>query len=431
MKIFSYFIYRFLSKIYLKRNNFHRCLKFFRKSIAKNLLPNPKTINYDIECLDIAEKIFKFNNLDFQKKEINFSKKILILNSEISDIGGHTELVLRLLKHFKDKYYCDFLITNLGKCSKDIAPIKSKIIKQYVSKYIEFDAKYPNDKKVIDIYNYVLNNNISTIYVNMHMYDAVGCAVLGLLKKYTNINILFSNHGDHFYSLGTTFATNIITRCKNGKSITPYLYEYKNVCNPPFIIDMKALDFVNDKKIIELKNDLGIPQTAFITTTGCPRYKICDEYFKLINKILTKNTNIFHILFINRKHHNEILNKIGHLPNLILLDFVSNFSDYIQMSDLYIDSFPQGSALTLIDFIKYRKPVIIRKNIESPISSFEEYLYEDYEYICLSSDEMYQKTIKILSDREEYERIAHKVYKHCKNVYDVDNSLPALEVFIK
>ena len=39
----------------------------------------------------------------------------------------------------------------------------------------------------------------------------------------TNINIDFCNHGDHHYSLGTTFADKIYTRVKNGHALTPYL----------------------------------------------------------------------------------------------------------------------------------------------------------------------------------------------------------------
>ena len=89
------------------------------------------------------------------------------------------------------------------------------------------------------------------------------------------------------------------------------------------------------------------------------------------------------------------------------------------MSDLYVDSFPQGSALTLVDYIKNAKPVLIKVNKENPIKSFEEYLYPGYEYACNTVDEMLDG-IGVLSDNKaEYLRVSEKV----KNYYETNYAL--------
>ena len=44
------------------------------------------------------------------------------------------------------------------------------------------------------------------------------------------------------------------------------------------------------------------------------------------------------------------------------------------MCDFYVDSFPQGSALTLIDCIQMKKPVVIKINKQNKFKSFEENL---------------------------------------------------------
>ncbi len=105
---------------------------------------------------------------------------------------------------------------------------------------------------------------------------------------------------------------------------------------------------------------------------------------------------------------------------MIFLDYQSNFNFFIQLSDLYIDSFPQGSALTLVDYIKHSKPDVIKICEENPIHSFETYLYDGYEYACKSPEEMFDKISKLISDKDEYAKISQKVRIFYLDRYNID-----------
>ena len=93
------------------------------------------------------------------------------------------------------------------------------------------------------------------------------------------------------------------------------------------------------------------------------------------------------------------------------------FEKFIQISDLYIDSFPQGTALTLIDCIKHKKPVVIKINEKDPIRSFEEYLYPNYEYAFKTSKGMFNGISKLANDKNEYEKTSENVWHFFKNKY--------------
>lgn len=403
------------------RRKYNKVLDKFQKQVKQDSSPFNKNIDFNNLILEIAENIFKDKKTVLCKTQIDFScPKILILNTQIYDSGGHTEVALRFIKEFKDDFLIDFYITSLSELTENTAPIKSKIIKDMANEFYH-PIFHDYDKKIFDLYNRIIENKYTTIFVNIHMYDVVGCAVLGLLKKHTNINIIYFNHADHFYCLGTDFADVIITRLKNNKPVTPYLENKKNVHQALFL-ENNEVNHYSAKEIMDLKARLNIPQNAFITISGSSFYKFGDEYFELIKKILDNNENVYHIFVcdVKKTGFDKMHKIINHHPRFIQTNFVPNFDLYIQTSDLFIDSFPQGSALTLIDCIKHSKPVVVKINTSDKTKSFEMYLADDYEYSCTTSNDMYQKACELINDKAKYAKTAKEVRSFYEKTYDVN-----------
>lgn len=414
---------------YTKIKCYDKAIYNYQKSIKYNLSPYKKRINYNELIEKSADLILKNENLNTVDVS-NYPKKILILNSEIYDTGGHTELALRYAEVFHDKYPIYFYITNVFKRNDDeIAPEKSKIIRELVSEFYISSKEVNLDKKIIELYNYIIEKKITTINVNMHMNDVVSCACLYLIRKFTNINVIFWNHADHFYSIGIDYCDKISTRCKNGKSITPYLIDNNKVINLPFLMAEK--DYIAHENIRE---KLNIPKDAFVTLTGCGMGKLGDSYFNLIKKILDGNKNIYHILVTNHKPKKikKLQKKYNlNLERFIFQSFTPYFDDYIKSSNLYIDSFPQGSALTLVDCIKYSIPVAVKINKKFPTKSFEEYLYPNYELASETEDGLYNIALRISTDLNFYNSMKNKVYNHFKMTYSLERTLPKYEELIK
>lgn len=416
----------FLAFFILIKNN-RKALRIIQKNVYLSYRnPQKKFFNYDKLILSTVEKIIKSENLNLKPQKETEKTKILILNTEIYDSGGHTELILRFAKAFKDEYEMIFALTDND--SQATAPKKSQIIKENVSQFIEFDSKIDIVSRIINLYNFVIDNKITTIISNIHMYDVVSAAVLGLLKKNTNINILFINHADHFYTVGSEFADTILTRCKNDKPITPHIKDKTNIKNILFIESSNEVAAYTEAEINEEKEKLKIPSDTFITLSGCQFYKInsfTQDYLRLIKNLLKKNQNIYHILICHLSNFQKILIKMAfgkYSRRLILLEPTPKFNLYIQMSDLFIDSFPQGSALTLIDCIKHSKPVIVKINEKNPIKSFEMYLYEDYEYACDTPKEMLEKTCELIENKESYTRICKTVREFYIEKYKIETT---------
>lgn len=418
-------LYAFKLLILIIIKDYTGLLNTYGKFLKHNMQPYKKLLNYDLLVLKTAEKLLQKKHIIFKNRIINFDKpKILILNSAIYDSGGHTEVSIRFIKAFKDEYSIDFYSTTFDDLSHNTAPVKSKVIKNLVSNYAELPKNTSIEHKITELYNYIIDTSVTTVCVNMNPADVVCCAVLGLLKKYTDINIVFWNNVSHCYSLGTEFADIILTRCKHGKSITPYLSGKINVQHIPFFGNNNKINTYSAEDLGALKQNLNIPKDAFITITGVQLYKVDKNYFKLISDILEKHKNVYHV-FVSKvsvdikKNIKKLLKKNS--DRFIITDPVTDFDKIIQMSELYIDSFPQGSALILIDFIKYAKPVVIKINEENHIKSFESYLYDNYEYACKTTDEMFEKISRLITDKQEYGLIAQKTKEFYDKNYNTEN----------
>ncbi len=426
-------IFLFIAFFFYFCKKYDSALKYFSRSVKHNEPPNNKIINYNRLVEKTVDKLVEENNISFEKVDVSAcNRKSLILATMIFDYGGHTELIINYLKYLHEKFDIYFYLTSIsGVPSKSFAPVKSEIIKKYAKEYIEPEIKNTYIENIMNLYNYIINNKITSVDVLVSSYDVIASSVLYLLKKYTNVKILYLNHADHKYSIGICYADYLVTRVKDGKAIVPFLKDYKNLVSLPFLLDNKVKDY--DKMLFsDFKSKYNIPDNSFITLTGCNKYKLGDEYFKLIKKILNYNSNIYHILVssVSEKRKKQLFNKYNFPQNrFIILDFVSDFNFYIQLSDIYVDSFPQGSALTLVDCIKNSRPPVIRVNKDNPQKSFEEYLYNNYELNCYTTDEMYKKVIKLFENKDFYKDIQKEIRNYFIKTYNTDDAIKEYEKY--
>ena len=405
-----------ISFLYIKRD-YAGILDAYPFFIKNNLSPEKKLINHDFFILKTAQKLpLPANEC---KKTKNNMTKMTVLMSEIYDSGGHTETSLRYIKAFKDEFPVYFCLSGFNDSS---ALIKSALIKKYCGGWAEAKKNMPAAEKINFIYNNILSNGTTALYAVINPADSVCCAVMGLIKKYTDIKVIFYNHASHCFSLGTEFADVILTRCRNSKPITPYLKNKTNALYIPFISEPEQKKY-SQEEIENFKKSLNIKNGAFVTLTGAPLHKTDTGYFKMISKILSEHKNVCHILAAkaNAQMTKTISSFAGaNKDRFIITPPVADFNMFAEISDLYIDSFPQGSALTLVDFIKHSKPVVIKKNLKNPLKSFELYLFEEYPYTCCDDSEMFEKISKLITDKTEYEKTCLAVKKHYISEYNIE-----------
>lgn len=378
----------------------------------------------------IANKFFKLHKLKpHQVKNENI--KIAVWASEIHDKGGHTGCLMRFIEAFYQDYEIKLFVNNMGRNSLDIAPVRGKFIKELVS-IIEQDFNKKHVDKIISLYNNTIKYSPNVIFTYLHMQDTVSIVVLSLLKRYTNIKIVFMNLADHRFFLGADHAHILIDiRTKSQYITKKYRNKMNSVSLPLQIQKDPAQNLINNDEILQIRKELGIQEEEILSFSGFCYTKIFKDhslpYFKLIKKILKSEPKLKHLFISNigKEHYNSIKEIFKGseelLERIIFKQTTPDFERFIQASDFFIDSFPFGSALVHIDVIKFGKPTVIKVNTENQIFSFEEYLYKNYEYACKTEDEMYEKIRYLIQNKNERENISKKVLAHYEKEYNYKN----------
>lgn len=422
------------ARIYWIFGNYNKSIRYY-ETFFKDVrdVESASLANFfDKEIENMSDILIKKSG--FQFKELSESqgaknKDILIISSELYDTGGHTELALRFIQSFKEDYNVHFLLTGLHGADNFSTPKKQETIKQEAFSYYEVPNSVNYEEKFFLLCEYIKNNNFSTIIVNIHMFDVVAAMLLCAVKKGTGINILFINHADHFFSLATNFADYIFTRLEKGKPLLKYLSQHGNLKDFLFLERTNEKSCYSSQQIVEEKQRLKIPEDSFITLTGAPDYKIFSDksqpYLKLIKKLLDKNSKMVHVIIgASYEKNKAMIDKIigenlVKQNRIIFLEPTPDFDFYICLSDLYIDSFPQGSALTLLDCSRNFIPTVVKVNKKYPTKSFQMYMPKDYEYACENTEEMFDKIIRLMTDKNEYDKISKEVREHYIKTYSI------------
>lgn len=342
---------------------------------------------------------------------------IAFLASELYDMGGHTELLKNLAQALPEEYKSKLFLT--GKLqSEKYAALKIAEIRKY-SEIGGVDFYWKNEKQLLEqLLNQILEFSPNVLITFIHMDDSFAVGLLALLKKHTQIKIIFCNIGSHYSSLGMSFAHLIW----EGLPATAFVTQkYRGFKNTKIIglccLTKENLPEFSVQEIAATKRELGIPENVLCTMTGCSSYKLFENgkpsYLEMIKNLLEKNKNLWHILITElSKEQKKILKEINMPDRFILTSFKQNFKLYFKCADVFIDTIPLSSALTMVDLMSLKVPFATFKNKDNLAFTFYEYLPKNYDYLFENIFDMQAGIEKLLSDKEERERIAEANFEH-------------------
>jgi hypothetical protein len=358
-------------------------------------------------------------------------QRVGILASTIFDVGGHTECLMRFVESFHADYDLHLFLTNTNGSSCVQAKTKYAQLQSVLRvTSLEGDVGGYRDK-IISLLEAVLDARVKMLFVYMHMDDVVSCAVLCYLARHTDVKVVFFNHGDHTFSLGFEGSHLVIELRRQGQYITE---KYRNKRNTTLIplqgVRGEKLRIYTDEELRSKRRSLGLTADDLVTLSGFSSYKVFKDkknsYLTLIKNLLLNEERCKHILVTEisekeRKSIDKVFRGNEHLlERLIVIERVVEFDLLLQVADLYIDSFPLGSALVHIDAIRNRRPTMIKKNSRNESYTFYNYLYEGYEYAVEDVGEMLARSLFLLRDREERERVAKRCYQHYLETYEFE-----------
>jgi len=351
---------------------------------------------------------------------------VAFLASTLGRTGGHTELLKNFAQALPKKYKSNLFLTKKTDTEKN-ASLKVAEIKKY-SKISGVDFDWMNEKGLLKkLMKKLMKFSPSVLITFIHMDDSFAVGLLALLNKYTKIKIIFCNIGSQHSSLGMSFAHLIW----EGMPATAYLTQkYRGFKNTKVLglcyLTKDNLPTFSEQEIATVRRNMGIPENAICTMTGCLAYKLFENdtspYLEMIKKLLEKNENLWHVLITRfDKKQKEIFDKKNMPKRFILMDFKDNFKLYFKCADVFIDSIPHSSALTMVDLMSLRVPIVAFKNTDNLAFTFHEYLPKNYDYLFENISDMQAGIEKLYQSKDEQERIKNINFEHFLEKFEGHN----------
>jgi hypothetical protein len=246
------------------------------------------------------------------------------------------------------------------------------------------------------------------------MNDAFAVAILALIKKHTNINVLFVNFAAHHPCLGMSFADLILEMSPANAFATQKYRGFANTYVMWLVGEAK-------EQISEAKAKLEIPENFLCSMTGSAAYKLMlgnsSPFLEIIYKLLKKHENLCHVLITNLNNElKQVIDSIFKDSNvkkrLILLNFTADYKPLFKCANIFIDTFPISNDLTMVDLMSLKIPFVCMANRENIIQSFNEYVPQNYPYVFESIEDFEHGAEKLLLDKQEQNKIAEMNYEH-------------------
>jgi hypothetical protein len=299
----------------------------------------------------------------------NVKQKTVYIVSRLQSAGGHSRLINDFIQNQPDKDHL-ILLTEVGGPS-DTAFFKSRFSSKIK---VELLSAPKGDfySRLLWLQSQLVSANPEHIHLFNSHQDSV--AVSALVPE-LGFPTSFYHHCDHHLSLGVHM--NHVRHI----DLHPMGYHY---CREKLGIDNRYLPMTSDD--LGLITDEDLKNDALTTATVARSNKVETPYFvsyiDLIPKILKvtggKHVHIGRLSLYARLKIRNQLRKLGiNLDRFVYFDWTASVWKSMQEHgvDLYINSFPYASGLTLIEVMGAGIPVVMHQHIYSRTLSALEMSY--------------------------------------------------------
>jgi hypothetical protein len=341
-------------------------------------------MNYPTRFSDLdLENVLEKHLVPQQINPIDEGKKMLHVASTLFEVGGHTRCLINTISNLHE-YKHSVLLTRQSK------PIPKNIEQFFVEHNIEvfcLDSKATILQKVSTLAVHVKQLAPNFIFSFHHPDDLVPIIAL---TKITGIATVLYNHADHVYSIGARFFNKQLEFRETGMRISRTA---KNVNNAPVqVLPLGARYVVVDKKIQKEKLAFHAYRSVVGTLTNFSKampYKnspsIVEEFYQLAEL----HTDFCFLIIGLSEAQVESLIRKKILNNLKCLGIVPDPDLYYQTMDFFVEPFPIGSGLGIIEACQYGAIPLFSKHPVELCSTFEVFHPQvralfDKEVICKS-----------------------------------------------
>lgn len=293
--------------------------------------------------LYISEKLFKKSQSLVRTSKVETTKKRRVLHvaSGVFPVGGHTRLLYNLVKRDSDSYH-SLILTRQG----------DYIVPDWLTNAItnangEIINLQSNDavQKATSIRE-IACSQADIVFLHIHPDDSI--PLIALAADPTP-PVVFVNHADHVFCLGTGLADTVacIRSWSAEFSIERRLAKRVDILPVPLEFESVSNDFRDYSREV-----LGLSPSDTMILTVASAYKFIPNenynYFNTVNKIIDRNSNVCAKVIGVSPNDAEI---VGYIPDkrIELLGVVENPSIYYAAADIYLDAMPFASFTSLLE----------------------------------------------------------------------------------
>jgi len=306
--------------------------------------------NYPLQFSDLdvessLEKLMILSEKLAEKKNNN----IVYVASTLFAVGGHTRCILNFVDNLP-KYQHTVILTRQHKSIPDNI---YEFLKEKKVQIVILDTKNSILEKSAKLMELTDSISPSKVYLFQHPDDLVPLMSFGKNKNHETV---LYNHADHVFSLGTKYFSKLMEFRFSGALISHF---GKSISTPQIQV-LPIQNHYETPTRSESKKNLGFDPNQRIvgTLTNFSKAQSFNGLPSLVDvflKLSAKYPNcIFLIIGLNEKEFNAIAGKSIQIPeNIRCLGIIVNPESYYQTLDLFLEPFPVGSGLGVIEACKH------------------------------------------------------------------------------
>lgn len=237
------------------------------------------------------------------------------------------------------------------------------------------------------------------VVLHVHMFDPIPIMAFGVEG---GPPVLFMNHGDHVFWIGTSIIDNLVNFRESGRELSKIR---RNICRTSLLpLPLESPDIKNQNKKM-IRKQLGIDENAIVLLTIATPYKFTTfgeiHYIDLLKMVLDKNKNTVAIVIgpdnVGKwKKANEDTD-----GRILPLGMQNDIGQYYCISNIYIDSYMFGSITSALDGGIHGLPIVALENSNNKTLSFNDMSTEGLNK-KLTSSEDFLNCVNILINNAEY-----------------------------
>lgn len=402
-----------------------------RKSYIADLITRVNnTSDFDSSSLDneIAD-YFSSISLSGSSRKTD-AANIAILTTKLRDRGGgDMRMIVEMAKLLKGQYNIRLFVTDLARSIKS----GGKLVNFFKEEFsISGISTFASDikRQVKDLSEQIARHNPKVVFVFIRPTDVWGTGVLSILKRETNIKIVYVMHAGQRANIGVSFADILpqasikwTRSCALERKMDRCITSAGVLSNGSGILDFH---FSQEERDV-LRKSLGIKKDQFLTLSGGEASKFFDsptvsEYFNTIKLFLDRNKNVVHCILsdFSKRQKRVIASIFGDSESssrLKLHKRTTEYKKFFAAADVFLDSFPMGGTYTMIDLMGIGTPYVVKINKEEPLLSFHEYQDPNYPYMYSTAKEYMEGAEFLLKHPEARARAVNMNREHYEHTF--------------